>query len=244
MNCKNCGYSHSGNFCSHCGQNAKIERINLRSLLDELSQAIFQVDKGFFYTLRELLLRPGKSLREFLDGKRKKYFKPIAYMLTLSTLYFLVSQFTNQNIWTDDLASGFMAGATEDESAPAVLSWFSRNYAYTTLLLLPVFSFASYLSFSKYGDNYLEHIVINAYVTGQQAIFYAFFAFFNTFVECTFSEILPLLVAIGYVFWVFWQLFSADRAVTIVFRSILTYILYFIFSLLLLFVALGISGYR
>lgn len=164
MNCRNCGHSIDGKFCKNCGQNSKVDRIDFRNLLNEISESIFQINKGFFYTLKELFIRPGSSLNEFLDGKRKNHFKPVAYVLTLSTVYFLISQVTNQNTWIEDLISGWTDGATAGKSGneiPKILTWFAKNYAYSTLLLLPVFSIASYLSFLKFGKNYLEHIVVN-----------------------------------------------------------------------------------
>lgn len=244
MNCKNCGHSLDGNFCSNCGQSARVSRINLPGFLNDISEDLLQVNRGFFFTLRELYVRPGESLREFLDGKRKNHFKPIAYVLTLSTLYFLIAQLTDQKTWIDDLLTGWMEGAIElstDAKIPAFLIWLADNYAYVTLLLLPVFSLSSYLSFKKFGNNYLEHVVINSYITGQQAIIYSIFAFFGAFIDSDIVESLPLLIAIVYAFWVFVQLFSKGRPLGIMFRSILTYLLYAILSVGLLFVIMGME---
>lgn len=246
MNCKNCGNRIDGKFCSHCGQNSKVGRINLPNFLNEITEGVFQVNKGFFYTVRELFVRPGNSLNEFLNGKRKNHFKPIAYVLTLSTFYFLITQITNQNTWIDDLTSGWMAGATEqnkETQEPKIIPWFSKNYAYSTLFLLPIFSLASYLSFLKFDKNYLEHIVINSYITGHQAIFYSLFAIVGTFIESDVLEIFPLLVATSYTFWVFWQCFSAGNRMINILRSLMTYIMYLIFSLVLIFALMGITEF-
>ena len=246
MICKNCGYRVDGKFCSHCGQNSSVGRINLPNFLSEISESVFQINKGFFYTLKELFVRPGKSIKEFLNGKRKKHFKPIAYALTLSTLYFLIAQITNQNTWIDDILSGWMEGASDWETrkqAPVVLTWFAKNYAYTALLLLPVFSLASYLSFFRFGRNYLEHIVINSYITGHQAIAYASFAIVGTVIENNIIESIPIFVGIGYTFWVFWQFFSTGNPLANILRLMLTYFLYIIFSVGLLLVVMGVSEF-
>lgn len=245
MDCRNCGHSVDGKFCSYCGQNSKVDRIDFRNLLNEISESIFQINKGFFYTLKELFIRPGSSLNEFLDGKRKNHFKPIAYVLTLSTVYFLISQVTNQNTWIEDLISGWTDRATAGKSGneiPKILTWFVKNYAYSTLLLLPVFSIASYLSFLKFGKNYLEHIVVNSYVTGQQTIFYSLFAIIGTVFKSKVLEALPFFVSFSYILWVFWQLFSEGNRTMNILRSIMTYILYFIFSVGLLIVLTVING--
>lgn len=244
MNCKNCGHIVDGKFCSNCGQNSKVGRINLPAILNEFSESIFHINKGFFYTLRELCTRPGKSIREFLHGKRKNHFKPIAYVLTLSTLYFLITQVTNQNTWAEDIMTGWMNGATEQNAGagiPKIATWFAKNYAYTALMLLPLFSLASYLSFFKFGKNYFEHFVINSYITGQQAILYALFAIVETVAKSDAVEAFSLLGVIPYTFWVFWQFFSEGNRTMNILRSIMTYILYLIFSLGLLLVLMGLK---
>jgi hypothetical protein len=245
MNCKNCGHSVDGKFCSHCGQNSKVDRINLLNFLNEISESVFQINKGFFYTTRELFVRPGNSLNEFLNGKRKNHFKPIAYVLTLSTIYFLATQVTNQNTWLDHFITGARDGITGKNSTieiPKMLTWFSKNFAYATLLLLPVFSLASYLSFFKFGKNYLEHFVVNSYITGQQAIFCSFFTIVGTVIQSKVMEILPFVMTTSYTFWTFWQLFSTGNRIINILRSIMTYVLYLVFSLVLLLGLMGISG--
>ncbi|TCI92180.1 DUF3667 domain-containing protein [Tenacibaculum sp. M341] len=178
MTCKNCGNTVIGNYCSNCGQSTKVNNINLSNFITEVSNSVFQIDKGFFFTLKELFVRPGHSIREFINGKRKNHFKPIAFILTLSTIYFLISKISDGHTIIDNfLASASDAGDKHNlnTSSSNLAKWLSNNYAYTALLLLPVFSFATYISFVDFKKNYLEHIVINAYVTGQQTIFYSFF---------------------------------------------------------------------
>lgn len=247
MNCKNCGEILSGNFCSHCGQNARVDKISVSNLLSELSESIFQFNSGLLYTLKELFIRPGKSIQNFLNGKRKVYFKPIAYVLLFSTVYFLVSKITNQNTWMNDLIFGFSQGAYdsgEEIEIPKIIIWFADNYAYTALLLIPIFSFASYLCFLRFEANYLEHIVLNCYITGQQAILYTLFTLFKTVINSQLIELLPVLVTISYSFWVFSQLFKEINRIVNILRSTLTYMLYLIFSLgalMLLMVAQGLA---
>ncbi len=244
MNCKNCGTIVQGNYCSHCGQSSTVGKITVASLLNELSDSIFQINRGFFYTFKALLTRPGHSIKEYLTGRRKKYYKPITYVLALSTIYFLTTQITGQNTWMGDLVTGFSNRAIETgkgAAIPPVLTWFSKNFAYTTLLLLPVFSLASYLAFRGLGRNYLEHFVINSYTTGQQAIFYALFALINTVVDSKIIESFPIVVAVAYAFWVFWQFFEKENRIVNVLRSILMYALYLIFSFGLFIAIMGIA---
>jgi len=244
MNCKNCGKIIEGNFCSHCGQNSKVGKVNLSNFLNEISESVFQINKGLFFTLKELFVRPGHGVKEFLNGKRKNHFKPVAYVLTFSTLYFLISRLTGENTWMNDIISGFSIGVNDSDSGkeiPSFLTWLSENFAYANLLLLPIFSFASYLSFIGFKKNYLEHIVLNSYVTGQQAIFYSFFILIKIFIDSEFLELIPVLISVTYAFWAYWQFFAKGNRIINILRSILTYVLYLIFSLGLLFILNGIQ---
>ena len=94
MSCKNCGHDLEGNFCSNCGQSAKVDKISYGYVLSEIPNSLFQIDHGFFYTVKELFTRPGNSLREFMEGKRKDHYKPLAFLLITSTLYALFDYFS------------------------------------------------------------------------------------------------------------------------------------------------------
>lgn len=94
MECKNCGKEFSGNFCPHCGQSATIEKINLPNFIEEFSSTVFQVNRGLPFTIKELFVRPGHAIRDFIEGKRKKYFKPILLTLSYCQLYIIYCQNT------------------------------------------------------------------------------------------------------------------------------------------------------
>ncbi|WP_258097635.1 DUF3667 domain-containing protein [Marinoscillum pacificum] len=223
MNCKNCDEVVTGKFCSNCGQSAKISRINWRNFINQVTESVFLVNKGFFYTLFKLFTKPGQSIRNYLDGKRKGFYQPIAYVLVLSTFYFLLSQLSDKNTLLTNILSGFFFDeAKNDTRIVSYLSWVSDHHAYITLLLIPVFSLASFVAFIGHQVNYLEHLVLNAYVTGQQAIIYALLL--------PFPEIIPTIIATIYTAWVYWQLFkNGNRAVNVL-KTILTYLIYFILS--------------
>ena len=240
MNCKNCEQIVDGNFCTHCGQSARVERINLSNFLNELSAGVFQIDKGFFYSLIELFVRPGPGIREYLAGKRKNHFKPIAYVLTMSALYFLLSRALGSETFLSDFVKGFSnggSGSKVDAGQLATLNWFANNYAYAILLLLPLYSLASYLAFRGAGFNYLEHFVLNSYITGQQAALYSLSSVLSLMGGNEGLWVLiTLCISVSYAFLVFWQFFSEQGRLAIVLRSLLTYAISLVFILLALII--------
>jgi len=239
MNCKNCKNPVSQNFCGHCGQKSNVKRINLPSFLEELSESILQVNKGFFYTVKMLFINPGDSIKAFLNGKRKPHFKPIVYTLTLSTVYYILSKLLDGNTWMNSFIESFSNGVKSsgvDDKLLYLFTWLSGNFAYATLISIPIFSLASYLLFIKYKYNYLEHIVINAYIIGQQAILYSLFLFITPFINNPFIESLPFFVCIGYNFWVYWQIFNTGNRLLNVLRTAMVYCLNFILFIIMSFI--------
>ncbi len=52
MKCKNCAHLVDYNFCPNCGQSSTVGRINPANFLAELSDSVFQVNRGLFFTIR------------------------------------------------------------------------------------------------------------------------------------------------------------------------------------------------
>lgn len=237
MNCKNCDNKVDANFCTHCGQNAKVDKLNLPNFLTEVSDSVFQLNRGLFFTIKELFTRPGHAIRDFIQGKRKEYFKPIAYVLTLSTIYFLVSQISDSPTFISEILSGASDGAQGKDSISKfpIEEWLTNNFAYTTLLLIPIFSLASFISFLGLGRNYLENIVINSYIAGQQAIFYSLFMVIGAIFDIHDLITLPaVIIAVLFNFWAYVQFFTNAKKGIVIIRLFLTYLIFQILSFIIL----------
>ncbi|MCB0663038.1 MAG: hypothetical protein KDC24_09880, partial [Saprospiraceae bacterium] len=72
-------------------------------------------------------------------------------------------------------------------------------------------------------------IVINSYITGQQALFYAFFTVIKSFVSLDILELIPVLLAFIYALWFYSSFFVYFCRLSSFYRSMLTYILYLVF---------------
>tara|TARA_B100000965_G_C19502438_1_gene718081 strand:- start:242 stop:988 length:747 start_codon:yes stop_codon:yes gene_type:complete len=243
MHCKNCSNPVENNFCSYCGQSVKVERLKTKNLTQDLIHEVFQLNHGIVFTFLMLFKKPGYYITSYLEGKRKALFKPISYVFMLSTLYYLVSYYSGGHTYINDFILGFKnAGESNDEVSNEFLSWFAEHFAYTSLMLIPLQAVATLIAFRKSGFNFMEHIVINAYITGQQAIIYALFvalgSIFN--VEYLLSAISSLF-AVCYAFYVFISMFKAKNKASTIGLGIFYYLLYFVFITLMLFLVLLIE---
>ncbi len=216
MHCKNCERPIVDKHCGNCGQASSVDRLGFAYLLDEIQESIFQINKGFFYTAKELAVRPGHSIREFLAGKRQNHFKPIAFLIVATTAFLLTRLFSDSALFSMRFIDGLTQGLSNDGEIASTIDAFkflSKNFVYGLLLFLPLSALATYLAFLKWQYNYIEHLAINFYITGQQMLFYTIFvvcvAPFAT--KETWEPLLsiPSLITIVFNFWVFMQLFAS-----------------------------------
>lgn len=244
MECRNCRHPISGNFCQNCGQIATVSRINYNTFLTDFVASVFQIQKGFLFTLIELLIRPNTAIKNYLQGKRKPYFKPIAFVFLLSTVYYVMAKWVGFETYLGDFLLGLNRGIESDEpdkiseSLTHIVKWCIDNFAFTNLMLVPVFSLSTYLFFRRSQYNYFEIIVLNSYITGIQTLAYIL----GTFLQIFFREDIIVLVSFGfnitYLLSVYIRFFDRSSGVIVIIKSIFIYIFYlFLLLLLLLFFA-------
>lgn len=244
MNCKNCNSSLHGNFCSECGQKASLGRINFRYLMNEIPNSLFQLNRGLFFTIKELFFRPGESLRGFLAGKRVFFYKPINFLLITSTIYILSTYLLGRDTFLYDLIAGVQAGVLDIEPNKEIpktpfLVWFAKYQAYIPLFILLFYSLSTYIAFIRSGYNYFEHLVINIYIAGQQMLIYWCLSF--VFFRENIFMVTPIVVGFIYNIWCFSQLFEEKKRATKLGLIALSYLLFFVQICLLAFIAFGLS---
>ena len=50
------------------------------------------IDSGFFSLLKELFIRPGYMINDYITGKRIHYFRPLQMLFVFRAVYVLLSQ--------------------------------------------------------------------------------------------------------------------------------------------------------
>lgn len=95
--CLNCGQPLTHDYCSHCGQ-PKATRITFRRLILLIQSALFEFKSPFIKNLIGLTLRPAQTCREYIEGKRVKYFNPVRYSFWLLTISLVLAAFLNVDL--------------------------------------------------------------------------------------------------------------------------------------------------
>ncbi len=93
-NCLNCAaaLAPGQHYCSQCGQAADTHRISLAHFAHDLGHALLHADRNVFTLTAALARRPGDVVREYLAGRRKRWFNPVAYLLLVAALGTLALQ--------------------------------------------------------------------------------------------------------------------------------------------------------
>ena len=206
--CPTCGTHFEGNYCPRCGQSAMIGRYSFKKAFLLFLDVWGLCNRGMFRTLRDLILRPGYMIRDYLQGMQMAYFPPFKMFFLLTALSILVdtslnikmenrtqvvyeqiSQNMNQALKEkiqnaeEDTQQAIEKGqeATNDLSQ-GIYDWVMKHISVVMIVLLLLLSGPLYLFFRKspaYPDiKYSEFFVTMVYITNMLAIYSIVLNFF------------------------------------------------------------------
>ncbi|RZL66692.1 MAG: DUF3667 domain-containing protein [Pedobacter sp.] len=244
-NCTHCNQLITENFCSNCGQK-KYKRIDRKYLWEELQYTIFHTNKGLLYSIKNIIKNPGKTARAFIDGDRVNHYKPILLVFLLSG----ISAFISYKI----IGLNEMMGTFYDQeklNSPFMNDYMSFISSYNSifmLLLLPCFALMTKLAFRKWGQNYYEHVVMNAYILSFYTLVsiilvYPILYFYKNNPEQIIPIVSMSMLILPFVLIWFFKEFYADKPLkSIIIRSLFI-ILWALVFFFLLVIAMGIAGF-
>ncbi len=226
--CTQCNAAIAGNYCAQCGHPKALKRIDGHYVFSEVV-SVLNFDKGIFYTIKELLLRPGKNVQKFIHTDRNRLVKPIIFVIVCSLLYTLAQRFLG---FEDGYVS---AGGFGDSSINNIYSWIQSNYGYANILMAVFIAGWIKLFFRKYAYNFFEILVLLCFVMGIGMLLYTTFGILETI-----SGIKLLfyggILGMGYTAWAIGQFFESAKTINYL-KGILAYLLgmisfYFLATLL------------
>ena len=88
--CASCGTVYQGNFCPRCGQSANVGRFSFKKAFLLFLDVWGVGNRGMFRSIRDLVLRPGYMIRDYLRGMQSAYFPPFKMFFLLAALSFVV----------------------------------------------------------------------------------------------------------------------------------------------------------
>jgi len=166
--CLNCDTQVADKFCPHCGQKATVDRLTWHHLLEETVHFFTHIEKGFLRTTKELITKPGAVHKNFLDGKRKTYHKPVSFLLIWVAVFLLLTALTKRfGSFDREASSSFLNIGLEVESM------IHKYQALIEMLILPFTALNGWLLLGYPKISYLEFLITGFYRFG---VFYIFFS--------------------------------------------------------------------
>lgn len=246
MTCKNCGNTFEGNFCPACGQSAEIHRVTLGHFFHEFFHAFTHADKGILLLAKELITRPGYVAREYLDGKRKKYFNPLTFLILTSALYAFCtyqSDYFKALTRPDQRRASVQSAPAAEQPSPQAMAVYkamgktnqivaSNNGKVLALVLLwPLLAFFTWIFSLKSKRNFAEILVLSAFIMGELYVVMCVLfipAFLLAPSTADINNMAFQAVSVIYMFIAFHQFFKSHVVWTII-KTLFVKVLYVVF---------------
>jgi hypothetical protein len=165
MTCKNCEASFDAKFCPACGQKSEIHAITIGAVVHDFLHALTHADKGFLLLTKELVLRPGIVAREYIEGKRKKYFNPLSFLVLTSALS---AYLTSKTEYFEALSNRNAPRKGMSQLWLEVFEISNHNTKLFSLLLIaPLITICVWLFFRKPKYNLAENFVLHSFLMGE-----------------------------------------------------------------------------
>ncbi|MBH9551445.1 DUF3667 domain-containing protein [Inhella gelatinilytica] len=163
--CLNCSTPLNSPYCPQCGQSAGVHRYTLAGLLHDVPHAVFHVDRGLWPTLWGVLVRPGSTIRGYLEGQRVRHFNPLTLLVLCASLYVACYGRADFLPQISRLGGEHMAAMGFD-----LLGWFTRAFSLLMLVAVPLQAWANWLCFRRERYNLAEHMVAVAFISAATTV--------------------------------------------------------------------------
>lgn len=203
MNCRNCSTTIDGNFCRNCGHPVQVKRVDSHYVLHEI-QHILHFEKGILYTVKELLIRPEKSVKEFIADNRSRLVKPVVFIIITSLIYTITAHFFH-------IEKEYIEYSEATSTTVGVIfDWVQSHYGYANIVLGLFIAFWLKLFFRKYGYNFFELLILLCFVVGMGMLIMTVFVVAQGITKMDLTKTSGI-VEVGYCAWAIGQFFDKKK---------------------------------
>src|SRR3954466_16113016 len=127
--CPSCGSAMVAEFCARCGELQPAHRdLSIRAVAHDAVQEFVGVDGKIPRTIWALLTKPGLLTREFIDGRRGRYSKPLSLFLVLNVVFFFIQPHTGLLRYSLREYIGDSADFNDDRAARLVRAKLAKTH--------------------------------------------------------------------------------------------------------------------
>lgn len=156
VNCLNCGTKTIGKYCHNCTQKSDTQRLNVKNFIhNDIIHGTLHLDKGLLFTLKEIIVRPGKVASDYIKGHRVKYYNFFYLTLILIGLILFLKGFNKGSI------SNEIPNRSINKASFNLGKELASNYLKHFLLsFIPLLALSSRVAYRKTKLNLAEHVII------------------------------------------------------------------------------------
>jgi len=215
--CKNCNEPVNSNYCPNCGQPVKLKKIDKYYIIQEFGDFFF-ANKGMVYTVKNVFIRPGDSVKRFITEDRYRFVKPITFLFLVTLIYALAVHLFNIN--TDYMIN---VDFGEDITISPVVKWLMENPRYIITIMALFIAFWLKIFFRKAGYNFFEIFILMCFVTGISTLIDTIGAIIHKGTNWQLMQI-AIFINLIYVIWAIGQFFGKKKVASYV-KAFLSYTL-------------------
>lgn len=169
MECSGCNHTVDGKYCSNCGRPTQLPRIDLKYIIQEIG-SVLSFKKGILFTIKELLIRPGQSVKSFLLEDRHRLVKPIIFLIFCSFIYTILQQLLH---FEDTYFESVYDEIGSESATLVIFEWTRNNIGYANILAGIFIALWLKILFRKYDYNLFELLILLLFLTGIGMLIYA-----------------------------------------------------------------------
>ena len=206
--CKHCHLAGEGRYCSNCGEVYNPERITFHSIFHEAVHTLTHADKGLFYTLKNLAIRPGKMQRSYLEGERTTNQKPFSLFFICASIAAIALHFVNA-----------VPHDHKNHFDIAKENFYKNYYVIFQTLLLPFYALITWAIFYNRKFNYAEALALFMYALAFSLLIIIPINFFLYFLPSINEQLVELIVLGIYMIWTNINFFVFQKKWLIILKS-------------------------
>ena len=165
--CRNCDapLAPTDAYCPQCGQKVAAHRLTLHEISHDLMHALFHVDRSVLSLLRLLLTQPGRVARDYVAGKRKRYFGPFALLVIVVTV-------ASAALHLSGTQKFVFVPAGPAAMAAFVQEFLIKHANLVYFIQVPLLAAACRALGVNGRFNYAEYLVLAAYTSSMRILFF------------------------------------------------------------------------
>ncbi|MFV8345099.1 DUF3667 domain-containing protein [Flavobacterium sp. ZB4P13] len=199
----------------------KLKRIDGHYISHEI-QHLLHFEKGFLFTIKSLLIRPGKAIREFIFEDREKYIKPVLFLIFTSVIFTFILHSVHItisffNVDKFQLLKGELRSKEIGE-------WTDNHVGYAQLIMGVFIAFWIKFFYRKFKYSIYEILVLLSFVMGEAILIFTFFIVFAKVFKSQNLVFIGSVIYFVYIIWAIGQFFG-EKKISNYIKSILAYFL-------------------